>query len=312
MVTDVVEKLSSRITATVTPTNCTDEVVWSVSPTGIVTVDNGLVTAVTNGETTVTATCGSYSDTCAVTVSGMSESGGGNTGNYVTDNLYAYYDLTQLSTEATTVEDLSGNDNTFNVVGGTLTKDDLGGLVYNDTHTPCINSGTFNPQTTEASIEYTFKYTGENNCTSTNNFPNRTCGINGDNGQGYYYWLGGYGYVIFKNKTRIISDEPLPSTLVNGEYYHVVCTFGDSEAKIYLNGELLATHTHNVTGISSPCTYFLGANSNNEVSTAQTLYSSRFYNKVLTQDEITQNYTAEFTKLGLISGGGKKKKKGGR
>ena len=293
---------TQTLSVVVSPENCTDTVTWSVSPTGIVAVNNGVVTPVANGECTITATCGSYSDTCAVTVSGMSESGGG-TGNYVTDSLYAYYDLTQLSTEATTVEDLSGNNNTFNVVSGTLTKDDLGGLVYNDTHTPCINSNTFNPQTAEASIECTFKYTGENNCTSTNNFPERTCGINGDNGQGYYYWLGGYGYVIFKNETRIISDEPLPSTLVNGEYYHVVCTFGDSEAKIYLNGELLATHTHNVTGIPSPCTYFLGANSNNGVSTAQTLYSSRFYNKVLTQDEITQNYTYEFTKLGLISGG---------
>ena len=295
--------LSAQLIATVTPENCTQSVVWSVSPEGIVTVDNGLVTAVANGQATVTVTCGSYSDTCVVTVSGMSESGGGNTNNYVTDSLYAYYDLTQLSTEATTVEDLSGNNNTFNVVSGTLTKDDLGGLVYNNnTNTPLINSNSFNPQTAEASIEYTFKYTGENNCTNPNNFTNRTCGINGDNGQGYYCWLGGFGYVIFKGSTNIISDRALPSTLINGEYYHVVCTFGDSEAKMYLNGELLATHTHNATGIPSNCTYYLG-NSTNLGAPAQVLYSSRFYNKALTQDEITQNYTYEFTKLGLISGG---------
>ena len=66
------EKLSAQLTATVTPTNCTQPVVWSVNPTGIVTVNNGLVTAVANGQATVTATCGSQSDTCAVTVSGMS------------------------------------------------------------------------------------------------------------------------------------------------------------------------------------------------------------------------------------------------
>ena len=64
--------LSEQLTATVTPTNCTQPVVWSVSPEGIVTVDNGLVTAVANGEATVTATCGSQSANCAVTVSGMS------------------------------------------------------------------------------------------------------------------------------------------------------------------------------------------------------------------------------------------------
>ena len=63
---------SAQLTATVTPENCTQPVVWSVSPGGIVTVNNGLVTAVTNGEATVTATCGDYSDSCSVTVSGMS------------------------------------------------------------------------------------------------------------------------------------------------------------------------------------------------------------------------------------------------
>ena len=290
------------LTATVEPSDTTDVVTWSVSPTGIVTVDNGLVTAVANGQATVTATCGTQTATCAVTVSGMSESGGGNTGNYVTDSLYAYYDLTQLSTEATTVEDLSGNNNTFNVVSGTLTKDDLGGLVYNNSNTPCINSGTFNPQTAEASIEYTFKYTGRNNCDSNDNFPNRTCGINGDNGQGYYCWVGGYGYIIFKNNTSIATDVAMSSTLVNGEYYHVVCTYSESEIKLYLNSELLGTHANNTTGIPSNCTYYLG-NSTNSGTPTQVLYSSRFYNKVLTQDEITQNYTYEFTKLGLISGG---------
>ena len=68
--------ISTKLTAIVTPDNCTQPVVWSVSPEGIVTVNNGLVTAVTNGQATITATCGSYSDTCSVTVSGMSESGG--------------------------------------------------------------------------------------------------------------------------------------------------------------------------------------------------------------------------------------------
>lgn len=75
------ERLSAQLTATVTPENCTQPVVWSVSPTGIATVDNGLVTAVANGEATVTATCGTQTATCAVTVSGMSESGGDN-GDY--------------------------------------------------------------------------------------------------------------------------------------------------------------------------------------------------------------------------------------
>ena len=66
-------KNQELLTATVAPTNCTQPVVWSVSPEGIVTVNNGLVTAVANGEATVTATCGTQSATCAVTVSGIAD-----------------------------------------------------------------------------------------------------------------------------------------------------------------------------------------------------------------------------------------------
>lgn len=294
---------TQTLSVVVSPDNTTDTVTWSVSPSGVVTVNNGVVTPIRNGEATVTATCGTQTANCAVTVSGMSESGGGNTGNYVTDSLYAYYDLTRLSTEATTVEDLSGNNNTFNVVSGTLSKDNLGGLIYSKDSNALIKSDSFNPQTAEASIEYTFKYTGMDNCNSTSNFPNRTCGINGDNGQGYYSWAGGFGYCIFKSNTKITTDTPFPNTLVNGEYYHIVCTFGDSEAKYYLNGELLGTYSHATTGIPNNTTYYIGATSTNSGAPAQTLYSSRFYNKVLSQDEVTQNYTYEFTKLGLISGG---------
>ena len=72
---------TQTLSVVVSPDNCTEAITWSVSPSGIVTVKNGVVTPIRNGEATITATCGSYSDTCAVTVSGMSESGGV-TGDY--------------------------------------------------------------------------------------------------------------------------------------------------------------------------------------------------------------------------------------
>lgn len=62
------------LVATVTPDNCTNTVTWSVSPAGIVTVNNGVITPVGNGSCTITATCGSHSTTCAVTVSGITVS----------------------------------------------------------------------------------------------------------------------------------------------------------------------------------------------------------------------------------------------
>ena len=62
-----------QLVPTVEPSNTTDTIVWSVSPEGIATVNNGLVTAVSNGETVVTATCGTQSATCNVTVSNLSD-----------------------------------------------------------------------------------------------------------------------------------------------------------------------------------------------------------------------------------------------
>lgn len=59
---------AQTLTATVTPANTTDTVTWSVSPTGICTVEDGVVTAIKNGTCVITATCGSHSATCNVTV----------------------------------------------------------------------------------------------------------------------------------------------------------------------------------------------------------------------------------------------------
>ena len=60
---------SAQLTATITPSGTTQKVAWSVSPSGIVSVsDAGKVTASAAGNATITATVGSVSATCAVTV----------------------------------------------------------------------------------------------------------------------------------------------------------------------------------------------------------------------------------------------------
>ena len=61
---------SETLTATVRPEGSTDTVVWSSDDPGIATVDpaTGKVTAVSAGNTTITATAGERKDTCAVEV----------------------------------------------------------------------------------------------------------------------------------------------------------------------------------------------------------------------------------------------------
>lgn len=61
------------INATPTPIDTTDIITWQSSNKNIATVSGGLVTAISNGECTITATCGDITATCQVSVSGISE-----------------------------------------------------------------------------------------------------------------------------------------------------------------------------------------------------------------------------------------------
>lgn len=62
------EYTTQTLTTTVTPTNTTDGIVWSVYPTGIISNSNGTIKPISNGECIITATCGSETATCNVSV----------------------------------------------------------------------------------------------------------------------------------------------------------------------------------------------------------------------------------------------------
>lgn len=59
---------TATLTATVEPTDTTDTIVWSSENDSIATVEDGVVTAVGQGETTITATCGNQTASCKVIV----------------------------------------------------------------------------------------------------------------------------------------------------------------------------------------------------------------------------------------------------
>lgn len=56
------------LVATTTPTNTTDAIVWASSNQNVAVVNNGVVTAVSLGDATITATCGNFSASCSVVV----------------------------------------------------------------------------------------------------------------------------------------------------------------------------------------------------------------------------------------------------
>lgn len=64
---------SQTLTVTVTPDGCTDMVTWESNNTAVATVNSGVVTAIANGNATITAKCGDYSASCSVSVSGIAE-----------------------------------------------------------------------------------------------------------------------------------------------------------------------------------------------------------------------------------------------
>ena len=60
---------TKQLTYKLTPADSTEAIVWSSSNTSIATVSNGLVTAVKGGTATISATSGSHTSHCSVTVS---------------------------------------------------------------------------------------------------------------------------------------------------------------------------------------------------------------------------------------------------
>ena len=94
---------TQTLTAIATPSDTTDSIIWSVDDSTIATVSDGVVTPIANGSCVITATCGTQSAICSVTISGITESGGesenllngipfkiafinGNTGAYTTES----------------------------------------------------------------------------------------------------------------------------------------------------------------------------------------------------------------------------------
>ena len=58
---------------TAEPTNTTDKILYSINPTGIARIADGVVTPLRNGTATITVTCGTISKTCSVDITGIEE-----------------------------------------------------------------------------------------------------------------------------------------------------------------------------------------------------------------------------------------------
>lgn len=125
------------LTATTTPSGAT--VIWSSSDTSVVTVNNGVVTPVGNGNCTITASAGSVSATCAVRVTAFATVTG----------------ISAVYTQSGTVYDTDSLDDLKNDLVVTATYDDSS----TETITNYTLSGTLTEGTSTIVVSYSEKTT---------------------------------------------------------------------------------------------------------------------------------------------------------
>ena len=221
---------TQTLSVVVSPDNCTEAVTWSVSPNGIATVNNGVITPISNGECTITVTCGSQSANCAVTVSGMS---GGT--EVPKENLLCYYDSADLTTSSTTWTDKTGNGRDLAIInssGSSLNITDQGLSLIS---VGCKTSELNIPLTGNFTVEYELTRTGNISSLASYAFNNSVDGSCNycDNINGDIYRVNGYNSDIMTNLK-----------LTQDQIYKIRVIYGN-EVVLYADDVLVGTYTRN-------------------------------------------------------------------
>ena len=151
---DLIIGEQSTLTATLTPADATDVVIWTTDAESVATVKNGVVTAVGTGTATITATAGSFSATCAVTVSAVPATGIKLDQTSLTLKQYATETLTATITPENTTDKLTWSSSDVKVA--TVTDGVVKG-VAKGTATITATVGAFNA-TCEVTVEEPLSY----------------------------------------------------------------------------------------------------------------------------------------------------------
>ena len=219
---DIVE-----ITASPIPSNTTDEIIWSSSNDNCTVVD-GVVTAVKAGDCVITATCGKYSATCAITVLAAEEPGEPE----VPENAILNYDFANVS-NSTTVVDLANNNN--GILTAACSSNSDGALALNTAGLTSTNNVT---------LDNDFTITMEISCNNANGF---LCSI-GDisNTKGKYFAIkNSYGTIqaMFTDTTaqKYNQVNSISGTSYTTEYHTITVTKIGTTMTLYVNDAEQAT-----------------------------------------------------------------------
>lgn len=304
-----------------TPTSDSIPVSWTLSTSGDVAnyevaySSNGGTTytvssaVVNSSSTTYTVTGLAASTSYSIRVVAIDGSGNRSTGQvvtvsttaattYVTGGLTTYYDFSKYTTTPATIDDDSGSGNTGTLVGydGTtyngITNGELrannGGYI---TSSHIMNSYAF---TVEMLVRI-FKRPGGVLSTGYRYFDSTTSSGSG-NGVGFAYNTSAHSTT--PNTLLLVGSLSQPSFTTSnvGEYMdntykHLVITWDSGVQKLYVDGVLHSTSNQTSTNLSaSTRTLQFFRHSGNSLPHGCKLI--RFYNRSLTNQEVTQNFNA--------------------
>ena len=299
---------TQTLSVVVSPENCTDTVTWSVSPTGIVTVKNGVVTPIRNGEATITATCGSYSDTCAVTVSGISEQPSEQPSDKpIQSGLTHYFNFTTQPNDGTVteVEDLTGSGakfvlNNFEFDSNNGFIDNALVLSGNDEYALCDNF------TIDTSNDFTLELIDSYDSVRNSNADAKILSF-GEWKVNKYCFGFGYYCLLWRNSAYSTINELLlkfPTydengvQFTGGEFKHRIYTWDSSNKTMYLSVKCMIDGVKkdvNIASATAPIdlasidNVFLGLKSDSNAFAAGKVKMIRVYNRKLTDEEIRHN-----------------------
>ena len=231
---------SQKLIATVEPSNTTQSIVWTSSPSGVVSVNNGVVKPLKRGNCVLTANCGEQSATCDIVVDFDIETPG---------TLLLSLDSSTLTSESIVWEDLSGNNNNFTISSCDVTEQGLN--VYNCS---CYGATTI-PIKDQFTVEMTFTVI------ETTSNAAAIYSLNLDN----------TGITLYADTMRDVYgirgyDDDIYTSLkmTNGETYNIKLEYGDS-ISLYSNDELVGTYNKNSFTPNDAYRFWLGCSKINNI-----------------------------------------------
>ena len=281
-----------QLTATISPNNATNKnIVWSSNNSNC-TVSNGLVTGITEGSSIITVTTedGNHTATCNITVVSSSSSAG----DYVTDGLMLNLDARNLSGSSTTWTDTSGNSNNVtlsNITFGTnatltgttfkINKASLSKEIINKT----INIGdtsSLSGITAELNYKCDTTRTASSAKTQLVQFP---CNLRLTEHSNIN------NAIHFENYSNMQLGDITTNDSAGGNR-NIVITFNKDTGNhvVYLDGVQMFTGTGSVNESNFANTSLVIKNA---IGFDLEIGSIRFYNRILTKDEISQNNSYE-------------------